>query len=209
MIKVAITDDHLVVAEGIRNLLKSDKEISFAQSFHNLQDMYRELDETTDVLLLDINLPDGNGIDACKILTDIHKNLKIIALTSYNESNFVKKIIKNGAMGYLLKNTDKSELTKAIKTVYSGERYLPETIREILLNDSLGDRSSQNFIPKLTSREKEVLELVSRELTTEEIAEKLFLSVKTIESHKSNLFQKLGVKNSAGLVRVAFEKGLI
>ncbi len=209
MIRVAITDDHLVVVEGIKNLLKSEKEIQLTQTFHTLRDLQENVEETTDVLLLDINLPDGNGIEACKSLTEKYKNLKIIALTSFEEIIFIKQMIKNGAMGYLLKNTDKSELIEAIKTVHSGERYLPNLIKEILLNDSLGERNTHGFIPKLTTRESEVLTLISQELTTDEIAEKLFISAKTVESHKSNLFQKLGVKNSAGLIRVAFEKGLI
>ena len=113
-------------------------------------------------------------------------------------------------MGYLLKNTDKSELALAIKTVMNGERFLPPKIQDMLLNESLGkSANSAFFIPKLTSREKEILGLIIKEFTTEEIAEKIFVSVKTVESHRSNLIQKLGVKNSAGLVRVAFEKGLV
>ncbi|SMC36946.1 response regulator [Moheibacter sediminis] len=209
MIKVAIVDDHPMVLEGIKNLLKSDKQIQFTQSFHNLKDLFEQINSETEVLLLDINLPDGSGIDACKKLLEKFPTLKIIALTSYEEGTFIKQMLKNGAMGYLLKNTDKIELSQAIQTVHSGQRYLPELIKEFLLNDSLGQHSHNQFIPKLTSREKEIVELVSQEFTTEEIAEKLFISTKTVESHKSNLFQKLGVKNSAGLVRVAFEKGLI
>lgn len=209
MIKVAVIDDHPMVLEGIKNLLKSDKQIQFTQSFQNLKDLFEQINPETEVLLLDINLPDGSGIDACKKLLEKHPTIKIIALTSYEEGTFIKQMLKNGAMGYLLKNTDKTELSKAIQTVHSGQRYLPEQIKELLLNDSLGQHSSNQFIPKLTSREKEIVELVSQEFTTEEIAEKLFISSKTVESHKSNLFQKLGVKNSAGLVRVAFEKGLI
>ena len=112
-------------------------------------------------------------------------------------------------MGYLLKNTDKKELTEAIKSVIEGKRYLPKKISDILLNDSIGIQNSNYFIPKLTVREKEILNLIIQEFTTEEIAVKLFVSTKTVESHRSNLIQKLGVKNSAGLVRVAFEKGLI
>lgn len=209
MIKVAITDDHPIVLEGIKNLLKSDKHICFTQSFHNVKDMYEQLSSDTDVLLLDINLPDGSGIDACKELMSKFPLLKIIALTSYEESTFIKQMMKNGAMGYLLKNTDKNELSAAIQTVYSGQRYLPEHIKDFLLNESFGQQTSRQFIPKLTSREKEIVQLISKEFTTEEIAEKLFISVKTVESHKNNLFQKLGVKNSAGVVRAAFENGFI
>jgi DNA-binding NarL/FixJ family response regulator len=209
MTRIAITDDHTIVIEGIKNMLKSNKEIEVLQSFENLKDTFTNLNELVEVLLLDINLPDGNGINACKELLEKHKSLKIIALTNFEDSIFIKQILKNGAMGYLLKNTSKIELTDAIKEVVKGNRYLPKKISDILLNDSIGIDNSSYFIPKLTSREKEILALIIKEYTTEEIANELFLSIKTIESHRSNLIQKLGVKNTAGLVRVAFEKGLL
>lgn len=209
MIQIAITDDHTIVIEGIKNMLKSNKEIEVLQSFENLKDTFENLNHSIEILLLDINLPDGNGINACKQLLEKHKDLKIIALTNFEDSIFIKKMLKNGAMGYLLKNTSKVELTEAITEVKEGNRYLPKKISDILLNDSIGMENSTYFIPKLTSREKEILTLIIKEFTTEEIASELFVSNKTVESHRSNLMQKLGVKNSAGLVRVAFEKGLI
>lgn len=209
MIPIAITDDHTIVIEGIKTMLKSNKEIEVLQSFENLKDTFENLNSAVKVLLLDINLPDGNGINACKELLEKHPDLKIIALTNFEDTVFIKQIIKNGAMGYLLKNTDKKEITEAIKSVVEGKRYLPKKISDILLNDSIGIQNSNYFIPKLTVREKEILNLIIQEFTTEEIAVKLFVSTKTVESHRSNLIQKLGVKNSAGLVRVAFEKGLI
>jgi DNA-binding NarL/FixJ family response regulator len=209
MIQIAITDDHTIVIEGIKNMLKSNKEIEVLQSFENLNDTFENLNDSVEVLLLDINLPDGNGINACKELLEKHKDLKIIALTNFEDSIFIKQILKNGAMGYLLKNTSKTELTEAIKEVNNGNRYLPKKISDILLNDSIGIENSSYFIPKLTSREKEILALIIKEYTTDEIANELFVSNKTVESHRSNLMQKLGVKNSAGLVRVAFEKGLV
>lgn len=209
MIKTAITDDHTIVIEGIKTMLKSSKEIDLLQSFGNLKDTYENLDNTIQVLLLDINLPDGNGIIACKELLKKYSHLKIIALTNFEDSIFIKQIIKNGALGYLLKNTSKSELTEAIKQVSIGNRFLPKKISDILLNDSIGVESSNYFVTKLTAREKEILALIIKEFTTQEIANELFVSAKTIESHRNNLMQKLGVKNSAGIVRVAFEKGLV
>ena len=209
MIKIAITDDHPIVIEGIRMMLKSNKEILVGQSFKNITETFDGLSQDIKILLLDINLPDGNGITACKELLSNFPNLQIIALTNYEDATFIKQIIKNGAMGYLLKNTGKNELIEAIKTVLNGERYLQQNIREILLNESIGKATTSSFfIPKLTNREKEILALIIKEYTTDEIAGKIFLSIKTVESHRSNLMQKLGVKNSAGLVRVAFEKGL-
>ena len=209
MIQVAITDDHTIVAEGIKTMLKTSKEIEIIQSFENLKATFENLSDTVQVLLLDINLPDGNGIVACKTLLEKHQDLRIIALTNFEDSIFIKQILKNGAMGYLLKNTSKNELTQAIIDVNNGKRYLPKNINDILLNDSIGLENSNAFIPKLTIREKEILTLIVQEFITEEIAGKLFISKKTVESHRSNLIQKLGVKNVAGLVRVAIEKGLL
>jgi len=209
MISIAITDDHTIVIEGIKTMLKSNKDIEIVKSFANLTDTFEYLNASVEVLLLDINLPDGNGINACKTLLEKHKGLKIIALTNFEDSIFIKQILKNGAMGYLLKNTSKTELTEAIKEVHNGKRYLPKKISDILLNDSFGIDNSSYFVPKLTVREKEILSLIIAEFTTEEIAAKIFVSTKTVESHRSNLMQKLGTKNTAGLVRVAFEKGLI
>lgn len=209
MIRIAITDDHTIVIEGIKNMLNSSKDVEILQSFENLKDTFENLDNSVEVLLLDINLPDGNGINACKELLLKHKDLKIIALTNFEDSIFIKQILKNGALGYLLKNTSKTELTEAIKSVMEGKRYLPKKISDILLNDSIGIQNSNYFIPKLTIREKEVLKLIIEEYTTDEIANQLFVTPKTVEAHRSNLIQKLGVKNVAGLVRVAIEKGLI
>ena len=209
MIPIAITDDHTIVIEGIKTMLKSNKEIEVLQSFETLNDTFENLNSAVKVLLLDINLPDGNGINDCKELLEKHPDLKIIALTNFEDTVFIKQIIKNGALGYLLKNTSQKELTEAIKSVIQGKRYLPKKISDILLNDSIGINNSSYFIPKLTVREKEILHLIIQEFTTEEIAAKIFVSTKTVESHRSNLIQKLGVKNTAGLVRVAFEKGLV
>ena len=119
MIPIAITDDHTIVIEGIKTMLKSNKEIEVLQSFENLKDTFENLNSAVKVLLLDINLPDGNGINACKELLEKHPDLKIIALTNFEDTVFIKQIIKNGAMGYLLKNTDKKELTEFAELVRS------------------------------------------------------------------------------------------
>ncbi|MFD0989658.1 response regulator transcription factor [Mariniflexile jejuense] len=211
MITVAITDDHMMVVEGLKTMLKQVEGIQIISTYHCVNDTIDGLrDIIPQVLLLDINLPDGNGIHLCKQLKDTYKELKIIALSNYEDISFIKQIIKNGASGYLLKNTNKTELINAIKAVKNNQLFLPEKLQRLLLNDSLGKPTNSSFfIPTLTRREKEVLELIVKEYTTEEIAEKLFVTSKTVEAHRSNLIQKLGVKNVAGLVRVAIEKGLI
>lgn len=210
MIKLAITDDHAMVIRGIETMLKTSEDITIVGTFHSVEETINGLDSIfPDVMLLDINLPDGSGINLCKTILKKKPDIKIIALTNFNETAFVKNIIRNGAKGYLLKNTDKMELETAIKSVFKGDQYLQKSIQKKLLDESIGLSTKQTFIPKLTRREQEVLNLIVKEHTTNEIAEKLFVSVKTVETHRSHLIQKLGVRNTAGLVRIALEKGLI
>lgn len=211
MITVSITDDHFMVVEGLKTMLNKVEGIQIINSYNNVNDTIAGLSNSLPaILLLDINLPDGNGIDLCKQLKELYKNLKIIALSNYEDVSFIKQIIKNGANGYLLKNTNKQELINAIKAVNNNELFLPGKLQKLLVNDSLGKpNNSSYFIPSLTRREKEVLDLIVKEFTSEEIADQLFITSKTVEAHRSNLIQKLGVKNVAGLVRVALEKGLV
>ncbi|PCE64413.1 LuxR C-terminal-related transcriptional regulator [Sediminicola luteus] len=209
MIRIAITDDHPLILEGLKTLLAHETHITLVGTYGSLAETEAGLAvDCPDVLLLDINLPDGNGASNCKHFVKAYPDLKVVALTNFEESAFVRQIIQNGGKGYLLKNTPKAELLEAIDTIMAGDTYLPKKIKQQLLNESLGSRTSY-FIPKLTRREKEVLALIVKEHTTEEIAEKLFISVKTVEAHRSNLIQKLGVRNTAGLVRMAVEKGLV
>ena len=210
MIRVAILDDHNMVLRGIETMLEDSDNIKIIDTYsRGLQLLENISNNIPNVLLLDINLPDSNGIDLCKELTKKHPELAIIALSNYSETGFIKNMLRNGAKGYLLKNTDKQELITAITTVYKGSNYLPRGIQDILLNDSIGNPSQTTFIPKLTRREKEVLNLIAKEHINQEIADILFISTKTVESHRNNLIQKLGVRNTAGLIRVAIEKGLL
>lgn len=210
MIKVAILDDHNLVLRGLESMLQDSEEVKIVASYSLGQELLEKIPSIeVDVLLLDINLPDSNGIELCKDLSQRFPEMAILALSNHSETGFIKNMLRNGASGYLLKNTDKKELLTAIVQVAEGTRYLPAAIQNILLNDSIGNPVSNSFIPKLTRREKEVLELIARENTNQEIAESLFISPKTVENHRSNLIQKLGVKNTAGLVRVAYEKGLL
>ena len=210
MIKVAICDDHTMVLRGIETMLEDSDMIIITATYNLGKQLLAEIDNNLpNVLLLDINLPDSNGIELCRELIKKHPQLLIIGLSNYSETGFIKNMLRNGAKGYLLKNTDKQELILAITTVHKGGTYLPRNIQDILLNESIGNPSQISFIPKLTRRETEVLHLIAKEHTNQEIAELLFISTKTVESHRNNLIQKLGVRNTAGLIRVALEKGLL
>lgn len=210
-VKIAITDDHLMVLKGIQAMLSADKDVEVVGLYENAQSTLDQIEESNpDVLLLDINLPDINGIDLCKQLLKLYPELKILALTNFEETSFVRRILNNGAHGYLLKNTSKPELLEALEAVLSGEQYLQKDIQRKLLNRSIGITKSRDlYHPKLTRREKEVLNAIADEMTTQQIADKLFISPKTVESHRMNLISKLGVKNSVGLVKLAMERDLL
>lgn len=210
MINVAITDDHPLILNGITEIIESTPDMRLSGAYLSAEETAVGLAlNTPNILLLDINLPDGNGLDLCKVYTKLYPKMRIIALTTYNQALIVKGMIQNGAAGYLLKNTSKEELIAAITSINSGGQYLQEDIKEVLLSSALGGTKQSSFIPKLTRREKEVLALIVDQHTTAEIAEKLFVSPKTVESHRLNLLQKLGVRNTAGLVKEALMKGLL
>lgn len=210
MINIAITDDHQMVMQGIETMLRYEPNMVISYKYNCVAATIEGLArQQPDILLLDINLPDGNGIDLCKELVMLYPKLKVIALSSFSEIAFVKRILNNGAHGYLLKNTSKEELIEAFKTVLNGGQYLQSDIQKKLLQSSLGQKRKSSFIPKLTRREKEVLTAISEELTTHEIADQLCISSKTVETHRMNLISKLGARNSVGLVKIAMEKGLL
>ncbi|MCH2195049.1 response regulator transcription factor [Kordia sp.] len=208
--KISITDDHVLVLQGIKSMLCNTKEIKIIATYKNAQETLDGLSkQLPDVLLLDINLPDINGIDLSKKLLKIYPELKIIALTNFEDISYVKRMLKIGVSGYLLKNTDKIELLQALKKVLSGELYLQKDIKERLINQKERPRTNNGLNIKLTRREHDVLVAISEELTTQQISEKLFISPKTVETHRMNIMSKLGAKNSVGIIKIAIDRELI
>ncbi len=210
MIRVAITDDHLLIIKGLKELLSELPDIILAGTFMSVGETRTGLSLVNpDVLLLDLNLPDGDGVLFCKEIKKEYPKLNILALTTYNQAVLIKNVMRNGASGFLLKNTSLDELHAAIQTVHQGQQYLQQEIQHILLQHTIGQKRQQPaFQPVLSRREKEIIQLIVNEHTTQEIANKLFVSIKTVESHRTNLMDKLGVRNLAGLVKAAIEKGL-
>ena len=209
MINVAITDDHPLVIQGLVDMLSDQGNISVTGRYCNASETLTGIkDARADVLLLDISLPDMDGTELCTLIHKGHPDIGIIALTSYDDISMVKTMIRHGAKGYLLKTVGKEELMDAIQTVVSGGEHIQNDLRSRILNETLGMGKTAAGPPRLTRREKEVLALILDERTTTEIAEELFLSPKTVESHRAVLLQKFGVRNVAGLVKQAIEHGL-
>ena len=203
MISVHIMDDHKILVEGLQKLVD---ESGFARvtavSYTGKECLTNLRQERPDVLLLDINLPDANGIDLCKEIKTNWPEVKIVALTSYSEYAIVRQIMENGASGYVIKNAMPEEILMSIEATAAGETFLCEQI------DMLMTRSTKRHI-WLTPREKELLKHIADGFTNAEIAEKLFLSVETVNSYRKNLLLKLGARNTAVLVKMAYEQRLI
>ncbi len=214
MIRVMIADDHNMFVEGIESILEGHERIQVVSKCYTGTDVFVKMPQANpDVILLDINLPGMNGLEVCQKLSKEYPEVKVLALSMHNEESFVTEILKFGAQGYILKNTGKKELISAIETIHNGQSYfseeVTETIMKGLVNQRTGSKKSATLTPKISRREKDVLELIMKEHTTQEIADTLFISLKTVESHRRSLLTKLGVRNTAGLVRVAIENQLI
>lgn len=212
MINLLLVDDHQIVIDGLRTLLDGEKDIGRIYESLTGQDTLALMEkEEVDLILLDVNLPDSSGFEVCKQIKSKHQNVRIIALTMHDNAGYISKMIKSGVDGYILKNTGKEELLEAIRTVMDGEQYFSQEVTNALVAGAPKSRKprSGDFIQKLTRREKEVLQLIVEENTTDEIAEKLFISPTTVISHRKSLLRKLNAKNTAGLVKAAYEFGLL
>ena len=209
MITLGIVDDHSLIISGLAHMLSDQPDYPIMFTATDGKQLMSELEHgVPDVLLLDIELPDANGIELCTTVLKTYPTLHIIALTNHDEVVYVRKMMRNGAKGYLLKGTDKSNLLTAIDTVARGEQFLDRQIERAILQQTIsGKRTSVEV--KLTKRENEILALIANEYSNQEIADKLFLSVRTVESHRHSLNHKLNIKNSAGLVKEAYLRGLI
>ena len=211
MFNIFIIDDHKMVIEGIELMLEQEDDfqlVGYALTGEQGMEYLKSL--PVDVLLLDINLPGLNGIEVCKIIRKSNLKLKIIALSMLKDSSLIKMMLKNGADGYVLKNAGRDEVVAAIRTVMEGKKYLDQEVNDIIISSITGYTAPKNNpFPSLSRREKEVLGLILDELTTKEIAEKLFISVGTVETHRRNMLAKVGARNTAGLVRIALEYGLM
>jgi DNA-binding NarL/FixJ family response regulator len=206
-IKVFIIDDHPMVVAGLNSLLGRLENIEVAGAVSNAFDAIPFLKKNkVDVILLDINLPDISGIDLCKKIHKEFPEIKILGISTFSERSYISRMIENGASGYLIKSASAEEIVEAIDTVLKGKMYLSVSMEHIA--KPLSIMPSDN-LPALTKREKEILQLISEGLTNNQIAEKLFISPLTVDSHRKNLLTKLNVNNTASLIKLAVQNGLI
>jgi DNA-binding NarL/FixJ family response regulator len=229
MIRIAIADDHKMFVGGIESLLATQHDVKVVAKCYDGNAVFDMLaNHEADVILLDIDLPGLNGMDVCKRLRSEYPSLRVLVISMYNEESFITELLNNGATGYVLKDTEVDDLITAIKTVHKGETYFSKEVTETIMRSLMKRQKGQsatnlggglsvsgnntlrkNNLPVISRREKEILQLIVDEHSTQEIAAKLFISPKTVEVHRSNLLAKLNARNTAGLVRAAIENGLV
>ncbi len=209
-IKVAITDDHPMAINGLQYMLSIDQNILVIDTYETGTALLEGLPyRQPDILLLDIELPDYKGYELAEIIQNIYPSIRIIAITSHDAPILIKRMLHKGCTGYALKNIRAKELVYAIRVVYEGKQYLEPTLQKQITDNINQYKQPTERIPILTQREKEILNLIVQEHTNHEIAKELYISLRTIENHRSSLMQKLNVKNAIGLVRVAIQLGLL
>ena len=204
-----LADDQSIILDGLEALLHYDAEVEVVgRAMNGLEAVQLARKLQPDVVLMDISMPVMDGIEATRELMKCCKSTRVLILTMYGNKEFVHEIMEAGACGFLLKNVGKEELRKALKAVAAGQRYIAAEVRHILDEDSrFKDSEGDRAYVSLTKREKEVVKLICMERTTQEVAMALRLSTQTVETHRKNIMHKLDLRNTAGLVKYAAERG--
>jgi len=212
-IRVLVADDHAIVREGLCIMLGNQPDMHVVGRAANGREALQLVDEQDpDVVIIDISMPELNGIDAIQQMLPRHPRLKVIVLSIHETKPYVFRALKAGATGYLIKETAGLEVVEAVRAVYRGMRYLSQRIADLLMDASLQKLDSWievSPLDRLSPREREILQLVAEGKTSQEIAERLSISSKTVDSYRSRLMRKIGVEDLAGLVRFAIQHGVI
>ncbi len=210
MTRLLIADDHQMFVDGLRSLLVDEDELCVVGEAKNGFEVLQFCDrEAVDIVIMDINMPGMDGIQASRELSKKHPSVKVLGLSMYNDRDYISDVLKAGALGYVLKNTGKESLLDAITTLRSGESYLSDEVSKTLLSSFIRHMPYEQAAEKLSDREREVLDCIASGLTTHEIGEKLFISKNTVETHRKNLLYKLKARNTAELVNNAYKQRLI
>ena len=213
MIKVLLVDDHKMIRDGVRSMLSQMKNIKVVGECSNGNEAIaylKENNDDVDIIIMDINMPILNGIEATQQLVANDVKAKIIAMTMRGEDKYISKMLAAGAVGYILKDSGKDELFKAIIDVHGGEKYFSNEVRISLVSSYLNKKSTNGLYPdEFSAREIEVLICISEGLTNKLTGEKLFISSRTVETHRRNMLQKAGVNNTIELIKYGIKNGII
>src|SRR5688572_28924786 len=212
-IKIAIADDYKIFREGLKVSLSSDDNLQVMMEADNGEDLLKELTtQTPDVILMDLKMPIMDGMETTKEVRKKHPGIKVLVVTMYEDDKFIIHMMENGANGYLLKNTEPEELQRSIYSVYETGYYFNDLVNKALLKKLIlkgNIKPSFNQDIEFSERELEVLKLICEEKTAAEIGKQLFISPRTLEGHRTKLIEKVGVRNTAGLVMFAIKSGLV
>ncbi len=212
-INIVIADDHRIFREGLAELLGKEKKLNIVGGTGSRDELLAILkDQSIGVVIMDIDMGEVSGIDLTREIRQMDPSIKVLALSMHGDKSYIVKMLEAGAQGYILKNAGKEEMLNAIHTVANGNTYLSSQVSAKLIEQLTNPAASKKVKPEgipLTDREIEVLQLIAEEYSNSEIAEKLFISIRTVDTHRRNLLEKLGVKNTAGLVKYAIQKGLL
>ena len=208
-IRILIADDHGVVAEGLKHLIEAQQDMQVVATVGDGREAVRVAKETQpDVVLMDLSMPELNGADATRAVLEHDPKCRVIVLSMYAEREYVRRALKAGAAGYVVKRSAAKEVVDAIRAVHAGQRYLSPRVADVVIDDYAGDGKG-DLLEKLSTREREVLQLLAEGRTGAEIATRLTLSQKTVETYRARLVEKLGIRDVAGLVKFAIQRGLV
>jgi len=210
IIKTIIIDNHQMLIDGIKSLLRKEKHIEFCAECHDgLEAINFIKNNEVDLVITDINMPNMNGIELTKAIKKDFPNIKVLVLSMFNDKNIVREIIASEAEGYILKNTGKDELKNAIEKIANNSTYYSNEVIAVLMQDVKKEKIIENKIHQLTPWEIEIIKLITKEFTTNEIAEKLFISPRTVDTHRKNILEKTNSKTIVGLIKFSFENDLV
>ncbi|GAB3759607.1 response regulator transcription factor [Spirosoma pomorum] len=219
--KLMLVDDHSIVRDGIRLLLEQADNLDIIDEANDGEEALdklkaRQAEGTLpDLILMDISLPGMSGIQTTQVVSRLYKNVRVLMLSMHNNEDYILRSVEAGAYGYILKDSSSDEMIKAIRTIASGEKYYSSPVASIILSGYMqqlkkGDKNNRSERQsKLSNKEKEILQFLVDGMSSREIAEKLQLSVRTVDNHRANMMRRLQVRNAAELVRMAVEDKLI
>ena len=208
-IRILIADDHGIVAEGLKHLIEAQPDMEVVAVVGDGREAVQQAREVQpDVVLMDLSMPELNGADATRAILQRDPKCRVIVLSMYAQREYVRRALKAGAAGYVVKRSAAKEVVEAIRAVHAGQRYLSPRVADVVLEDYTDDKQD-DLLSRLSAREREVLQLLAEGKTGAQIAEKLSLSQKTVETYRARLVEKLGIRDVAGLVKFAIQRGLV
>ena len=209
-IHIGIIDDHQVVINGFCSMLSNYPHIKVVITATNANDLLNALqNDQIQILFTDIQMPEQDGISLAKIIKKSYPEIRIIAFSTFDDTHYIKQFMRTAGSGYLLKNAVPETIMSAIDTVLEDKEYIDENLKKLLLDESLSGKKRSMFDVPLTLREREIIKLIADGLTNHQIADKIFISHRTVEKHRLNINAKLEVTNTAGLIREAIKRGVI